>query len=49
MFDLRQTASYRPDVRDDLDSRKSEEQQIKGDDETQNKKDDKSHHLKQKK
>ncbi|HSN09678.1 MAG TPA: hypothetical protein VLS85_11610 [Hanamia sp.] len=30
--------SHRPDIRDDLDSRKNEEQSFKGDDTTHNKK-----------
>jgi hypothetical protein len=43
-----QSEGTRPDVRDNLDSRKNEEQDNKGGDFTHNKKDDKSHHLKEK-
>ncbi|HEY9364443.1 MAG TPA: hypothetical protein VIQ00_14340 [Chitinophagaceae bacterium] len=38
----------RPEVRDDLDSRKNEEQDIKGDDVTHNEKETKKDHLKKK-
>ena len=38
----------KPDVRDDLDSRKNEEQDTKGDDVTHNEKETKREHLKQK-
>ncbi len=44
-----QSEGNRPDVRDNLDSRKNAEQDIKGDNVTHNKKDDKSNHLKEKK
>jgi len=37
-----------PDIRDDLDSRKNEEQDSKGDDVTHNKKETKRGHLKNK-
>ena len=37
-----------PDIRDDLDSRKNEEWQTKGDDRTHNKKETKEEHLKKK-
>lgn len=39
----------RPDTRDDLDSRKNEEQDSKGNDVTHNEKETKREHLKQKK
>ena len=42
------TISPRPEVRDDLDSRKNEEQDIKGDDVTHNEKETKKDHLKKK-
>ena len=38
----------RPDVRDNLDSRKNEEQDNKGDDVTHNEKETKENHLKEK-
>ncbi len=38
----------RPEIRDNLDSRKNEEQQDKGNDNTHNKKETKVNHLKQK-
>ncbi|MBA2499140.1 MAG: hypothetical protein H0V30_05385 [Chitinophagaceae bacterium] len=38
----------KPDIRDDLDSRKNEEQDFKGDDITQNEKEIKENHLKKK-
>ena len=38
----------RPETRDDLDSRKNEEQDTKGDDVTHNEKETKSEHLKDK-
>lgn len=38
----------RPEIRDNLDSRANEEQEFKGDDETNNKKDTKSSKLKKK-
>lgn len=38
----------KPDIRDDLDSRKNEEQDFKGDDITHNEKETKEHHLKEK-
>ena len=38
----------KPETRDDLDSRKNEEQDTKGDDITHNKKETKRHHLKDK-
>ena len=38
----------KPDVRDDLDSRKNEEQDFKGDDITHNEKETKANHLKEK-
>jgi hypothetical protein len=46
----KQMASHRPipDTRDDLDSRKNEEWQTKGDDVTHNKKETKEHNLKKK-
>ncbi len=46
----KQMAGHRPkpDVRDDLDSRKNEEQDTKGDDTTNNKKETKNNHLKKK-
>ena len=40
---------HRPEIRDNLDSRKNEEQQDKGNDTTHNKKETKVNHLKQKK
>jgi hypothetical protein len=44
----KQFAGHRPqpDIRDDLDSRKNEEQETKGDDVTSNRKEKKSGHLK---
>ena len=47
----KQMASHRPipDTRDDLDSRKNEEWQTKGDDVTHNKKETKEGNLKKKK
>ena len=39
----------RPEIRDNLDSRMNEEELNKGDDVTHNKKENKEHHLKQKK
>ena len=47
----KQMASHRPipDTRDDLDSRKNEEWQNKGDDVTHNKKETKEQNLKKKK
>jgi hypothetical protein len=39
----------RPENKDDIDSREGEEQNIKGDDVTHNKKETKKNHLKQKK
>lgn len=47
-FKQGQSEGTRPDIRDNLDSRKNEEQKNKGEDVTHNKKDDKSQHLKQK-
>lgn len=38
----------KPDIRDDLDSRKNEEQDFKGDDITHNEKETKDNHLKNK-
>lgn len=38
--------NQRPDIRDDMDSRKNEEQDFKGDDTTHNKKDTKKEKLK---
>ncbi len=38
----------RPDTRDDLDSRRNEEQGLKGDDRTHNEKQTKKEHLKRK-
>ena len=40
---------HRPEIRDNLDSREGEEQQIKGDDITHNKKETKDHHLRKNK
>ena len=40
--------SGRPEIRDDLDSRKNEEQDFKGDDVTHNEKSTKENHLKDK-
>jgi hypothetical protein len=39
----------KPDIRDDIDSRKNEEQESKGDDTTHNRKETKREHLKKKK
>ena len=39
----------RPEIRDNLDARKNEEQDTKGDDVTHNDKETKRHHLKEKK
>ena len=41
-------ADRKPEIRDDLDSRKNEEQDFKGDDVTHNEKSTKENHLKDK-